>query len=279
MTQEGEEPMPYGFQSIYFDRDIVADRILDIFLPEKPTRETALFLVHGGGWLSGSRTGYHQLMRAFNKQGFICAATEYRKTNITILDQITDVRHGYDIFMNTLTAQGRAPRVCLFGSSAGAHLAALLAQTLPGECGESVAYGEYVLKNPWIRPVGAVLESAPLVLEPWEEMFPHLWTAIEKIVGIPYAQNQELYRRVSPMNHLSNDMPPILLLEAEKEHAFPLEQRIEFIAKVRSCGCRADYKLYTNAEHGFFYDVTRRQQKEAFNDILSFIESLNSSAS
>ena len=268
--------MPYSFQSIYFDCNIVNGRVIDIFMPEKITREKALFFVHGGGWQAGSRTDYHKLMRAFNERGFICAATDYRLNGVTILDQITDVRHGYDLFMSVLAREGKARKIFTYGSSAGAHLAALLTLTMPGECGEDVVYGEYFLKNAWLRPVGAALQSTPVVFEPWEDIFPPIWSAMQGIAGVPYEQQPDSYRKLSPINHLSEQTPPIFFLEAENEHMFPLEHTVTFIARAKSYKCRAEYKLYPKTEHGFFYDVTRRQQKEAFSDILSFIESLDS---
>ena len=54
-----------------------------------------------------------------------------------------------------------------------------------------------------------------------------------------------------------------------------LDLNRRFIEKLTSLGARAEVKVYERVEHGFFYDVTRRQQKEAFADILAFIESLD----
>lgn len=267
--------MPYSFQSVYFDRNIVKGRVVDIFMPENIAREKAVFFVHGGGWRAGSRLDYHKLMEAFNKEGFVCAATDYRLEGVTILDQITDVRQGYEIFADILAGQGLAPEgIFVHGSSAGGHLAALLAMAMPGECGENAACGEYFLKNKWVSPAGASLQAAPLTFEPWEDIFPQAWDVMQNIVGVPYEKQPDLYRRVSPVNYLSKQTPPIFLVGAENEHMFPLEHNADLAARAKSLKCRVDYKVYTKAEHGFFYDVTRRQQKEAFADIISFIESL-----
>lgn len=266
--------MTYSFQSVYFDRKIVPGRVLDIFMPEKITREAAVFFVHGGGWRGGSRVLYHKLMEAFNKEGFICAATDYRLEGVNIFDQITDVRHGCEIFRGILAGQGLTQKVFVHGSSAGAHLGALLAMTVPGECGERTAYGDYVLKNEWVRPVGASLQAMPVTFEPWEDIFPMIWESMRDIIGAPYEEQPDLYRRVSPIKYLSAQTPPLFLMGAENEEMFPLEYNLDFIEKAKSFGRRVDYKVYTRAEHGFFYDVTRRQQKEAFSDIISFIESL-----
>jgi acetyl esterase/lipase len=266
--------MPYRFLSIYFDKDIIEGRAIDIFKPESVKQDTALFFVHGGGWHSGTRALYHKIMRAFNEYGFICASTDYRLNDVTIFDQITDIRHGYDVFTGILAAEGRSGRIFVYGGSAGAHLASLLTLAEPGECGETAEFGDYVRQNEWIKPVGAAFLSMPVIFEPWEDIFPIIWQDMQKIIGVPYTQRPDLYRKVSPINYISGQTPPVLLLQAENEHMFPLEQTQAFIDKARYYGCHAEHRVYTKAEHGFFYDVERRQQREAFVDILKFVTRL-----
>ncbi len=108
----------------------------------------------------------------------------------------------------------------------------------------------------------------------WEDIFPIIWHDMQKIIGAPYTRRPDLYYKVSPINYISEQTPPILLLQAENEHMFPLEQTQAFIDKAKSCGSHAEYKVYTKAEHGFFYDVKRRQQREAFADMLEFVNRL-----
>jgi acetyl esterase/lipase len=266
--------MAYEFASAYFEDEIVAGRVMDILSPKKCTRDEALFFVHGGGWTGGARADYHPIMRAFNGKGFLCASTDYRLSGVTIGDQIMDIRHGYDLFLSYLKRERRPLRVFVHGSSAGAHLAALLTLALPGECGDPLTFRSTRYKNKWVRPVGAALQATPVRFEPWEDIFPLAWTAMQAAVGTPYEKNASAYRRLAPIHHISKESSPIFLLEAEDEHMFPLEYTQEFVEKMRAMGRRAEYKVYTRAEHGFFYDVTRRQQKEAFADILTFIDSL-----
>lgn len=264
--------MTYPFQSIYFDNPIVPGRCLDIFLPDHIGHECALFFVHGGGWHSGSRDGQHALMRAFNAEGFICASTDYRLSGVTVLDQLTDVRHGYDLFVSCLKNQQRPLRIVMSGGSAGGHLAALLTLAKPGACGETLDYNAYCRQNEWIPPVAGVFSGIPITMEPWEDMFP--MPSIDRIVGVSYEQNPELYRKVSPIQYVSPDSQPILFMEGANEHVFPLKFVQEFVGKMKANGRRATYKVYPNAEHGFFYDITRRCQVEAFADFRAFIESL-----
>lgn len=265
--------MPYAYQSIYFDDPIRAGRVVDVFEPDKITRDTAIFIIHGGGWSGGSRAGFHAIMRAFNAEGFLCASTDYRLTpsGATILDQIEDVRAGYKLFLQHLNDHKRPTKVFTHGSSAGAHLTALLSFAAPGECGEDDAFPDIQ----WIPPVGTALQATPVTFEPWEDMFPHIWTAMRTVVGADYDEHPELYRNVSPNRYLSEKTCPVFFMEAEHEHMFPLTMILETIERLRALGVRAEHKIYDKTEHGFFYDVTRRQQKEAFADIVAFIESLS----
>ena len=267
--------MSYRFISEYLDDERIAGRIIDIFMPGKITNDISLFFVHGGGWQAGSRTKFHQIMHGFNKLGFICASTDYRLDGVNIWDQIMDVRHSYDTLSLFLENEKKSSKIFTLGSSAGAHLAALLSFTTPGECGEPLEYKAYKYHSKkWCRPIGAALQATPVYFTPWEDIFPAIWKDMQKIVGVPYEKRPELYKKVSPANYISKETCPVFFLEAENEECFPIEYNIQIVERMKELGNHAEYKIYTRAEHGFFYDLTRRQQKEAFNDILNFISRL-----
>lgn len=257
----------YSFQSIYFDDPTVTGRILDVFAPAEIRSDVGLFFVHGGGWRAGSRTIFHSIMRAFNAHGFLCGSTDYRLAQVGIRDQLQDVRHGYRLFQQHCAAQTGKRRTFVIGSSAGAHLAALLGLAKPGACGEPSANGTAEVE----APIGMALQACPVMFEPWEEIFPGIWASMQDIVGVSYERAPERYRQVSPIEHLSSTSPPVFLLEAENEHMFPLQNAQRFVEKAQSLGCRALCKVYGRAEHGFFYDVVRPVQRQAFEDILAFI--------
>ncbi len=266
--------MPYEFQSIYLDNPIVPGRVLDIMLPEKMTQDVSIFFVHGGGWAAGSRDRYHTIMRGFNAQGFVCGSTDYRLGPGRMPDMVMDVRHGYSLFVRRLKELERLARVLVCGSSAGAHLAALLALARPGECGEGLTCGDCTSLEPWVAPRGLCVQAVPVTLEPWEDMFPPAGDCIAAAIGKPYADAPETYRRLSPAAYFRKGMCPVFFHNAECEHMFPLSQVKDAVVKIRALGMRAEEKVYTMAEHGFFYDLTRRQQKEMFRDMLDFIASL-----
>jgi acetyl esterase/lipase len=268
--------MPYAYESIYFDDPIIDGRVLDVMMPAGVTRDVALFFVHGGGWAGGSRTHYHSIVRAYNEHGFICASTDYRLrgAGADIFDQITDVRHGYDLFVTRLEELGRPTRIVTHGSSAGAHLNALLSLAEPGECGEALTVGDVGLANDWVAPVGACMHAVPVTFEPWPDILPSIWASMQGIVGVPHSEKPELYRAVSPIKYVDEDVCPVFILYAELEHLFLMSEVEHFVDAMKEAGRRVELKVYPRVEHGFFYSLGRPQQNEAFDDVLAFVESL-----
>lgn len=261
--------MTIEFCSVYLDEPIVGGRTVDFFFPSEITREVALFFVHGGGWRAGSRVIFHRLITEYNKYGFACASSDYRLSGVTAAEQVSDLRCAYSLFTEKLRGRSRPPRILVIGSSAGAHLAALLALAAPGECGDALAF-----EDEWIAPCGAALQATPVTFEPWEDIFPAIWSSMQDIAGTPYAPGAEVYRRLSPVAHLGKANPPLFFLEAENEHMFPGAMTLDFTEKHNALGIPSKWKKYPRTEHGFFYDLTRWQQRDAFEDIRAFAESL-----
>ena len=112
----------------YASRDGV-DLLLDLYLPANPIRRpipTIVFL-HGGGWSGGTRTTGPAFNRYFAQDGFAMASIEYRLTpSITFPANVEDVRTAIRWLKANAGTHGLDPdRVCLWGTSAGGHLAAV----------------------------------------------------------------------------------------------------------------------------------------------------------
>jgi acetyl esterase/lipase len=259
----------FSFRSTYFDDTPRAGLVLDVFDAPHPSREIALFFIHGGGWKGGSRTNSHAIIHEYSRRGFDCASTDYRLSGVNVFEQVGDVRTGLDIFIGDLKKRKRATRVLLIGSSAGAHLALLVGLATPEECGAPQTPPAHA---PEIA--GIAVQAAPFTFEPWPDIFPGSWSAMQDAVGAPYTGNEALYRRASPINYIRAGNPPLFSLHAENEHMFPHELYQEFAAKSLALGNHVREKIYPRAEHGFFYSLERWQQRAAFDDILEFVESL-----
>lgn len=263
------------FQSVFFDTPVIGDRVADIFIPENVTQDTALFFIHGGAWRAGSRAVHYIIIEEFLRRGFICGNTDYRLGGVNAFDQIFDIRCGYDLLVSKLKELGRPLNILTHGSSAGAHLCAMMSLTSPGECGEPTEFKGYRLQNEWVRPAGIAIQATPVTFEPWEDIFPHIWTAMQDIAGVPYEKDPEAYKRLSPCTYIHADNPPVFFMEAECEHMFPGSMTKEFVDRHQAMGIKSRWKEYPRVEHGFFYDLTRWQQREAFDDVIEFIAELH----
>lgn len=259
--------MKYKFESYYLDSPIVNGRVFDVFEPEEITKDTAVFLVHGGGWRGGSRTKFHEIMEEFNNRGYIVASTDYRLNAKDALEQVIDVRRAYDRFVTLLKEKGRPLKIAVYGESAGAHLAGFLICTTPQQMGEEIS-----LVNEWVRPCKGVLQATPMDFLPWEGMMPQVWNMLQSAAGVQYKENPEFYEKLSLKNYIDETNPPIFFMEAQLEGMFFSEYTLDVVKKHRDCGIKSQWKVYHRMEHGFFYELKRKAQLEAMDDFCMFLE-------
>lgn len=255
------------FQSYYLDSPLIPGRVFDVFEPERIEKDVTLFFIHGGGWRAGSRTAYHKIMEKFNERGYLIASTDYRLNATDAFEQIQDVREAYDALVSLLKEKNRPLKIAVFGASAGAHLASMLSLATPNSCGEICH-----LKNEWVQPSFVMLQSTPVDLTPWEAMMPASKREIQSIVGASYENNPERYERLSPKNYVSKNNPPVFFMEAELEHMFLSSFTLDIAKKHREWGIESHWKIYEKMEHGFLFDLERKAQIQAFEDICLFIE-------
>lgn len=262
--------MRNSFQSFYLDSPLVKGRIFDVFEPAEgvPVQDVAIFFVHGGGWRSGARSGFHEIMEAFGERGFITATTDYRLSGVNCFEQLSDIREAYDCFVKLLKERNHSCRIAVHGSSAGAHLASLMCCAKPGECGEDISE----LKYPEVRPEMAFLQATPHDFKHWEGMMPQFWAQMQGAAGAAYDAEPEVFERLSLNNYIKPDNPRMFFMEAELEHLFPSELTLEIARQHRAMNINSQWKVYTRVEHGFFYELKRKMQLEAFEDICKFID-------
>lgn len=263
-----EVVMGYTINSYYLDKPLVKGRGYDVFLPDIKKRDTAIFIVHGGAWRYGSRTGFHSIMEAFCERGYIVASTDYRLYAKDAFEQLKDVREAYASFVSFLVKNGYLPDVAVYGESAGAHLASLLAYCDPGECGETPVFSH----SDYIKPKLAILQATPYGFTSSDVLPEKIWDSMVDIAGAAYEDDPERYERLSLRNYIRADNPPTFFLEAEKEDMFPSSKTKEILDRHILLGIPSEWKIYPEMEHGFFYELKRQGQIDAFSDICDFIE-------
>jgi len=124
-----QEPRPPEMRTLTYASRDGADLLLDLYLPSEPIRRPVPVIVflHGGGWSGGTRTTGPDFKRFFTRDGFAMASIEYRLTpSITFPSNVEDVRTAVRwLKANAAAHRLDADRICLWGTSAGGHLAAM----------------------------------------------------------------------------------------------------------------------------------------------------------
>lgn len=103
--------------------------VLDLYLPSvAPGRRLPVVVsLHGGGWSGGTRTTGPDFRRFFAADGFAMASIEYRLTPaVTFPSNVEDVKTAVRWLRANAPLHNLDPgRICLWGTSAGGHLAAV----------------------------------------------------------------------------------------------------------------------------------------------------------
>jgi acetyl esterase/lipase len=219
---------------------------LDIYRPQSGQGDTAILLVHGGGWRGGSKDVLGPMSKALAREGFAVFTQEYRLTPEAPYPAcIHDVKRAIRwVRANAATYNFDPKKLCLQGQSAGAHLVLLAAGTPnardldPPEADLSIsaeAAAVAAFYPPTIMYRGATRVSGG--------------TAATALKGSD--ASDELAAQASPISHVHKDYPPCMLLHGDKDTVVPISASRRFEEALRAAGGRCDLQMFAGLPHGF----------------------------
>lgn len=191
--------------------------LMDIYLPWQPGPRPAVLLVHGGGWLGGSKAGYREIGPMLARKGYAACAINYRLAPDHPYPAAMDDCHRA---IRWLRAHGPEfgidpKRIAAMGDSAGGHLVALIGvrDARPGvdkELGHYRSRPDAVVSNYGAHELFLMwkIEMAHRPLTAW--------------LGGPPDRFAENYRMASPVFMVDKKTPPMLLIHGDKDTVNPL---------------------------------------------------------
>ena len=224
----------------------------DIYLPAGRSAESTpvLFIIHGGGWAAGNKSSAEPavkwLQTAFPQMA--CVAVGYRlvdgktKTN-QFPAQEEDVKACIEYVMNHRAEYGLSDRFVTYGISAGAHLAMLYGYK-SGIC----SYKPVAVISV-VGPTNMSLIRKQVMMmddHPKKEEYAELFVIA---LGGTEEEKSELYRTSSPINYVTPDSPPTLMLYAGDDLIVPWLQAEELDVKLTAYGVKHRYRLYAGQPH------------------------------
>jgi acetyl esterase/lipase len=222
--------------------------LLDLYLAARPPgRPPVVVWLHGGAWKRGDRAFSPDLERYFAARGYAMVNIEYRLSGQWRFPaQLDDVRAAVRWVRAHADEYGLdADRVALWGSSAGAHLAALAATTArsPEDRVQAVVDGygptDLARADEQALPGGQIHDVAD---SPESEL----------LGGRLGAADPELLRAANPVAHVTAEAPPFLILHGTADLLVPPGQsQLLHDALVRA-GVESTLYLIDGLDHGFF---------------------------
>lgn len=217
---------------------------LDVYRPGggAPGPRPLLVYVHGGGWRMSHRSRAPRETRAWDPgfferltaAGFVVAAPEYRFSGEAPFPaQLDDTVEA----LRWLVAHGdeldvEPGRICLWGASAGGHLAALAA-LVPG----APAITRVVCWYP-------ITDLPALDQETADSFEAHL-------LGGPIGEHFDAARAASPVTYVREGTPPFLLQHGEADTWVPVDQSIRLAEALTSVGGSVELEVVPGADHFF----------------------------
>ena len=221
---------------------------LDLARPvaKSPHGRPTIVVIHGGGWVEGSRSSFSGVNRnqpghieTFAAAGFVAVTIDYRMSReATWPAAWDDCRAAIDWLRDHHADWDLDPdRIGAWGNSAGGHLALLLAQGVDSPEDTPGGDTQGAETKPRWRPVqAAVSDSGPLDLLAQHDQST-LRGGVEMFLGGPPAGDRRAdYQRASPLTHVKRDMPPTLLIYGAADLQVPVATADDFVRALEQAG-------------------------------------------
>ena len=224
---------------------------LDAYRPASGDRHPLVVMIHGGGWAGGGRfeMGLSKWAGYLASAGLSVVSIDYRLAPQTQYpDSFQDCLDAVDWAVEHASELGANPeRVGLWGDSAGGHLALLLAtsQTHPSFSGPRLQCGAERL-----RAVAALYPPTDLLRLHRAESRNGGATVLA-FVGVDPDSDPARWREVSPIEHVHESLPPLLILQGTRDLLVPHSQATSFAERLAAAGARHEIHLVEDGVHGF----------------------------
>jgi acetyl esterase/lipase len=208
-----------------------------------------VMIIHGGGWRSGSRTGFRDEARLLAGQGYVAATIDHREASAgvnTFPAAVEDVRCAVRYLRaNAAGLNGDPTRLGVIGESSGGHVASMLgvAADVAGLDGSCPIAG-----SPAVDAV--VSYYGPQDLRD-AAILPNLQSEVTNFLGATPAQDPAKAALASPIVHVHAGAPPFLFLHRNVDNIVPTLHSQRMKAALEAVGVPATLVLLNEAGHGF----------------------------
>lgn len=225
--------------------------LLDLYVPKGNKQPYLIVWVHGGAWRSGSKEGPPlDILSA----GYAVASINYRLSTEALFPAlIHDIKAAIRYLRGNAEKYGyRSDKIVIWGSSAGAHLAALVGTTNNDSYLEG-NLGNYTKESSSVQAIVDYYGPTNF-LTILDQSTPHGISvrapALELLLGKPVKEVPELARKASPVFQVDSTDPPLLIVHGDQDYQVPANQSLELLGAYQKFKLPVQIKFVHGGGHG-----------------------------
>jgi len=219
---------------------------MDIYLPADRSNASTkvIVLVHGGGWTQQDKSDFTPYVDTLKKRlpGYAIFNINYRLATGSanfFPTQENDVKAAFAFIFSKIDEYKISQKFALLGASAGAHLSLL----------QAYKYTSPVKIKAVVDFFGPT-DMVDMYNNPASSWAPP--SAIAAIVGGTPTSNPSLYQQSSPINFVTAQSPPTIILQGGADVLVSPSQSIALNNKLQTMGVAHQYVFYPSENHGWF---------------------------
>lgn len=232
---------------------------MDVYLPaaRSSTATKVIIMIHGGGWNTGDKSDFNEYVDSLKKREptYAIFNLNYRLANTPDLfpAQEQDITSALEFIYNKRSEYLISDKFVLIGASAGAHLALLQA---------------YKYSTP-VKPKAIIDFFGPTDLIAMYNNPPNplVQPLLLSVTGSVPATNNTLYTQSSPINFVSAQSPPTMILHGGIDIVVSPSQSVSLDTKLFISGVTHQYIFYPTEGHGW----VGANLIDSFNKIQAFL--------
>jgi acetyl esterase/lipase len=214
---------------------------LNLYRPPKPGKYPTIIIIYGGAWRNGSPNNDERFSCYLAHQGYCVISVDYRHApKYKFPAQLEDINAALDyIDLHAEKLESDRDNIALLGRSAGGHLALLAAyqqKRIPIRAVISY-YGPINLTEAYQNPP---------VPDPINTR-----AVLQDFLGGNPQQLADLYQQASPLNYVRANLPPTLLIYAQRDCIVAAKYGRQLAQKLKDNRNLTVYLEIPWAEHAF----------------------------
>jgi acetyl esterase/lipase len=252
-----EQDLPVTTMNVSYGTN--AQQKMDVYLPanRSTTNTKVIIMIHGGGWNTGDKADFNEYVDSLKKRepSYAIFNINYRLANTPDLfpAQEQDVKAAVEFIYNKRQEYKVSDKFVLIGASAGAHLALLQG---------------YKYSTP-VKPKAIIDFFGPtdLVTLYNNPPNPFVQPTLLSVTGGTPTTNNTLYTQSSPINFVSPQSPPTMILHGGTDIVVSPSQSVSLDTKLFIAGVTHQYVFYSTEGHGW----VGANLTDSFNKIQAFL--------